>query len=63
MGCWECRSLDVGLAQSPRFKSFYLINCECCVIVPEIQGWRQEDQKLKVIFGYLASLRPAWATS
>ena len=62
MGCWECRFLDGGLVQSPRFKSFYLINCGWCVLIPEIQGWRQEGQKLKIIFGALASLRPAWAT-
>jgi hypothetical protein len=24
--------------------------------------WRQEDQKVRVILGYLGSLRPAWAT-
>lgn len=60
MGCWECRSLYGGLARSPRFKSLYLINCECCVIVPEIKGGGSEVEgyfwlpsKLKASLGYI----------
>lgn len=29
---------------------------------PALQGWRQKDQKFKVILGYKASYRLAWAT-
>ncbi|EGW10217.1 hypothetical protein I79_024515 [Cricetulus griseus] len=30
--------------------------------MPSTQETRQEDQKFKIILGYIASSRPAWAT-
>ena len=27
-----------------------------------LRGWRQEDQPFKVIFSFIVSSRPAWAT-
>lgn len=29
---------------------------------PTLRRWRLEDQKLKVILGYVVSFRPLWAT-
>lgn len=30
--------------------------------IPEFERWRQEDEKLKVIFGSIVGLKPAWDT-
>lgn len=30
-------------------------------VIPKRQSWKEEDQKFKVIFTFLADLRPAWA--
>lgn len=30
------------------------------LIMTALRGWRQEQQRFKVIFGYTANLRPDW---
>jgi hypothetical protein len=52
--CWQARMKPwVPAPSTPKAKwgDAYL----------ELRRWKQEDQKFKVIFRYIVSLRPAWA--
>lgn len=60
--------MNVGLRKAADCSELSMLFCwnslmlRMVLEIPELGGWGQEAKELKVIFGYVGSLRSAWAT-